>query len=87
MRSRGYAFFFESLLIINRNGFSIFEVPIKLPARSAGHSKMGLAEIQRSVKMLFELSLETRRNPRRFLLGDVARRAHVERAGERAPLS
>jgi dolichol-phosphate mannosyltransferase len=66
--SRGYAFFFESLLIVYRNGFSIAEVPIKLPARSAGHSKMTFAEIQRSVKTLFELSLETYRRPERFLL-------------------
>ena len=71
--SRGYAFFFESLLIVYRNGFSIAEVPIKLPARSAGHSKMSFGEIQRSVKTLFELSLETYRRPQRFLL-DASRR-------------
>jgi len=72
VQSRGYAFFFESLLIVNRNGFSIVEVPIKLPARSAGHSKMDLREIQRSVKMLFSLSLEVRRDPQRFLLPRAA---------------
>jgi dolichol-phosphate mannosyltransferase len=68
VQSRGYAFFFESLLILYRNSFSIAEVPIKLPARSAGHSKMSYLEIQRSLRMLFELSLETQRRPERFLL-------------------
>jgi dolichol-phosphate mannosyltransferase len=84
VRSRGYAFFFESLLIVSRNGFSIAEVPIKLPARSAGHSKMGLAEIQRSVKTLFELSVETRRNPKRFLLRESARPSTGSRRAEPA---
>jgi dolichol-phosphate mannosyltransferase len=85
VQSRGYAFFFESLLIVNRNGFSIVEVPVKLPARSAGHSKMGLIEIQRSVKMLFELSVETRRNPQRFLLQGAARRDVRSRPIEPTP--
>ncbi|MEI8342716.1 MAG: glycosyltransferase, partial [Verrucomicrobiota bacterium] len=40
VKSRGYSFFFESLFIMNRNGFSIVEVPIVLPARTYGHSKM-----------------------------------------------
>jgi dolichol-phosphate mannosyltransferase len=70
VQARGYAFFFESLLIVNRNGFSIAELPIKLPARSAGHSKMSFLEIQRSVKTLLTLALELRRNPGRFLLRD-----------------
>ena len=83
VESRGYAFFFESLLIVSKNGFAIVEVPIKLPARSAGHSKMGFGEIQRSVKMLFELSVETRRNPQRFLLGDAVRRSAASRRAAR----
>jgi dolichol-phosphate mannosyltransferase len=85
VQSRGYAFFFESLLIVNRNGFSIAEVPITLPARSAGHSKMSYAEIQRSLRMLVELSIETHRRPERFLLSPDERAA--ARAGaQRAPL-
>ena len=41
VRSRGYSFFFESsLFVFNRNGVSIAEVPIVLPARTYGHSKM-----------------------------------------------
>ena len=79
VQSRGYAFFFESLLIVNRNGFSIAEVPIKLPARSAGHSKMNFAEIRRSVKTLFELSMESHREPERFLLPTRRVKAAVAR--------
>ncbi|MEI8312405.1 MAG: glycosyltransferase, partial [Verrucomicrobiota bacterium] len=40
VRSKGYSFFFESLFILNRNGYTIGEVPITLPARTYGHSKM-----------------------------------------------
>jgi len=38
--SVNYAFFFESLTVLYRNGFRIAEVPINLPARVYGHSKM-----------------------------------------------
>lgn len=68
VRSRGYSFFFESLLILARNGFGITEVPIKLPARTAGHSKMTLAEIQRSVTTLGTLCWASLTDPGRFLL-------------------
>lgn len=75
VKSRGYSFFFESLLIVSKNKFSIAEIPIRLPARSVGHSKMTLAEIRRSVTMLFELFVETRLHPGRFLLAREAARA------------
>jgi dolichol-phosphate mannosyltransferase len=68
VRSRGYSFFFESLLILSRNGFSIAEVPIKLPARTAGHSKMSYVEIRRSVMTLATLFWASQREPDRFLL-------------------
>jgi dolichol-phosphate mannosyltransferase len=68
VRSRGYSFFFESLLVLARNGFDIAEVPIKLPARTAGHSKMTFAEIQRSVTTLGTLFWASQTDPGRFLL-------------------
>jgi dolichol-phosphate mannosyltransferase len=74
VRSRGYAFFFESLLILRRNDFSIAEVPIRLPARTMGHSKMSLREIQRSLRMLFGLAIETRAHPERFRLDPSVKR-------------
>lgn len=74
VQSKGYAFFFESMLIFQRNGFAIAEVPIKLPARTYGHSKMSLREVQRSVTTLFSLFKEDQTNPGRFRLG----RANVD---------
>jgi dolichol-phosphate mannosyltransferase len=70
VRSTGYSFFFESLLVLARNGFGIAEVPIKLPARTAGHSKMSLAEIRRSVETLATLFWASQTDPGRFLLPD-----------------
>jgi dolichol-phosphate mannosyltransferase len=68
VRSRGYAFFFESLLVLNKNSFAIAEVPIRLPARTAGHSKMSAVEIRRSLTTLITLFLESQRHPHRFRL-------------------
>jgi dolichol-phosphate mannosyltransferase len=74
VQSRGYAFFFESLLIVNKNHFAIAEIAIKLPARTAGHSKMSFIEVRRSLTTLMTLLVATRTNPSRFLLkGDAAR--------------
>lgn len=69
--SQGYSFFFESLYVLHVNGFSIKEVPIALPARTYGHSKMSVSEALKSVCRLVEISL-----PR---LG-VGRRKAVETA-------
>jgi len=69
VQSKGYAFFFESMLVLQRNGFAIAEVPIKLPARTYGHSKMSLREVQRSVSTLLSLFMESQTNPGRFRLG------------------
>lgn len=68
VRSRGYSFFFESLFIFNRNGVAIAEVPIVLPARTYGHSKMSAAAAFRSARYVFELYLDFQREPERSLL-------------------
>lgn len=68
--SRGYAFFFESLLILQRNGFAIAELPITLPARTSGSSKMTSREVQRSVSTLMALFLHDQTSPDRFRLPD-----------------
>src|SRR5208283_350143 len=44
VKARGYPFFFESLFIATRNNLSVRDVPIRLPARTYGHSKMSLHE-------------------------------------------
>jgi dolichol-phosphate mannosyltransferase len=72
VRARGYAFFFESLFILNRNKFAIAEVPIVLPARTYGHSKMSRAAALRSVRHLFKLWLANLRRPEQFLVARAA---------------
>jgi dolichol-phosphate mannosyltransferase len=68
VKSKGYSFFFESLFIFIRNGFSIREVPITLPARTYGSSKMTLAAAFRSACFIFELAFANLRRPEQFLL-------------------
>ena len=69
VQSRGYAFFFESLFILHNNGFSIAEVPLALPARTYGSSKMSGVEVVRSVKTLGSLYMANLTTPSRFKLG------------------
>ena len=57
IHSISYSFFFESLYVLNLNRFSIKEVPILLPARTYGHSKMSIKEIFCSVFHLFRIYL------------------------------
>ncbi|HTL31226.1 MAG TPA: glycosyltransferase [Tepidisphaeraceae bacterium] len=64
--ARGYAFFFESLFILHSNGLRIKELPIKLPARTYGHSKMSLKEAIRSARQVASLSFVNRINPAQF---------------------
>jgi dolichol-phosphate mannosyltransferase len=66
VKARGYAFFFESLFIAHQNDLVIREVPIVLPARTYGHSKMNLREVQRSVVQLVTLTIASRTNPAQF---------------------
>jgi dolichol-phosphate mannosyltransferase len=66
---RGYAFFFQSMFIMQENGLNIVEVPIRLPARTYGHSKMDLTEVQKSVAQLGKLYLSRTVNPAQFRVG------------------
>lgn len=63
-----YAFFFTSLFVLARNGFRIKEVPIVLPARTYGHSKMTFGEAFRSARFLVGLAFQGVSTPERFLL-------------------
>ena len=67
VRSAGYSFFFESLFLLHRNGFVIEEMPIALPARTYGHSKMSAVETIRSIKRLLNLFWASVRRPEIFL--------------------
>lgn len=55
VRSKGYSFFFESLYVLQVNGFRIVEFPILLPARTYGHSKMDISEVFSSIQRLLSL--------------------------------
>jgi dolichol-phosphate mannosyltransferase len=66
--SRGYSFFFESLFVMHRNGFAIEEMPIALPARTYGSSKMCLRETWRSASRLLRLYWVSVRHSESFLL-------------------
>src|SRR5947208_2787861 len=68
VRSCGYSFFFESLFVLHRNGFAIKEMPIALPARTYGSSKMCLRETVRSASRLLKLYWIGVRHPESFLL-------------------
>ncbi len=68
VRSRGYSFFFESLFVLHRNGFAIEEMPIALPARTYGSSKMCLRETWRSASRLLKLYWAGIRQPESFLI-------------------
>jgi dolichol-phosphate mannosyltransferase len=68
VRSNGYSFFFESLFVLHRNGFAIEEMPIALPARTYGHSKMSFQETFRSVARLLRLYWSSLREPESFIL-------------------
>ena len=48
----GYSFFWQSIFLLHKKRYKIFEIPIYLPPRSYGSSKMKLKDI---VSALFYL--------------------------------
>jgi dolichol-phosphate mannosyltransferase len=66
VKSRGYSFFFESLFLLTRNQFAIKEVPIVLPNRTYGNSKMAMRDIWKSVTRMLSLFWEGVVDPGRF---------------------
>lgn len=57
--SNSYSFFFESLYVIWLNHYRIREIPLELPARTYGHSKMVWKDVVRSTSLLASLFLKT----------------------------
>ncbi len=55
VRSDGYSFFFESLFILNFNKKKIVEIPIELPSRTYGTSKMTWKDAWKSLEFLLSL--------------------------------
>jgi dolichol-phosphate mannosyltransferase len=66
VNSRGYSFFFESLFVLIRNGCRVGEIPITLPNRTYGHSKMSYWEAEHSARRILHLYLSTLLNPEQF---------------------
>ena len=56
IESRDYEFFFESLTLLHLAGLRIGELPVELPARTYGHSKMRLRHMVRGLLRLFRLA-------------------------------
>jgi hypothetical protein len=57
VKARDYEFFYTSLTILHLNGHPIAEIPIELPGRVYGHSKMQLTHMAKSVLLMVKLSL------------------------------
>ncbi len=60
--SSSYSFFFESLFLLHLHGCQVGEIPITLPARAHGESKMALKDVVKSVTHLFSLYLTSRQH-------------------------
>jgi len=59
VESNSYSFFFESLHLLNFNGFKIVEFPVSLPTRAAGSSKMTVVDALKSVYFLLNMCFKT----------------------------
>jgi len=57
IKSAGYDFFFESIFILHIEGKSIFDIPIHLPARTYGSSKLTLSLALKALVRLIYLSV------------------------------
>ncbi len=53
-QNNGYSFFWESLYLINKKGYSIKEIPVYLPYRKVGSSKMTYKDIFGSLLYLLK---------------------------------
>jgi SAM-dependent methyltransferase len=76
IESRDYAFFFESLTLLHVAGLKIGELPVDLPARTYGHSKMRIGHMVGGLIRLFrlaaKLALTRRRAMQENLLGPAS---------------
>ena len=60
IKSNHYDFFYESLVLLHQKKYSIKEVPIKLPSRTYGNSKMSFIQLLNSFFKIFYLSIKTK---------------------------
>jgi dolichol-phosphate mannosyltransferase len=59
-KSKSYSFFFEILCILNENKFTIYDVPVVLPPRSAGKSKLKYMDIVDWIFVALKLGVKIR---------------------------
>lgn len=64
----GYSFFFELLCILHENNISIYDVPVVLPPRSAGHSKLKFKDMVDWVLTALSLGYRIRMNDKSLYL-------------------
>lgn len=67
-QSNGYSFFFESLFVLNLNKFRIDEVPIDLPRRTYGHSKMKFSDAWHSLSFLARIYFKLKLSKDAYLI-------------------
>ncbi len=77
VESTGYSFFFESLYLLFRDGRKIKEIPITLPARTYGTSKMKLSDALQSTARLIRLWRRAQRAPKPYLGESLAALANA----------
>lgn len=68
VESRGYSFFIESLTIIKLNKFRIREVPIALPPRTYGHSKLRFSDMVQWGLFMLGLAWNIRFSRKKYLI-------------------
>lgn len=66
--SNGYSFFIESLTILNLNQFRIQEIPIALPPRTYGHSKLQFRDMVQWLAFMLGMAWNIRFNRKKFLI-------------------
>jgi dolichol-phosphate mannosyltransferase len=84
--SRSYSFFFESLYLLWLNGCRIKEIPVRLPVRTYGHSKMALRDALYSFSLVLYLSAKKLISREHFLYAEPfhsAGASHTESSAER----
>ncbi len=59
-KDNGYSFFWESIYILHKKNYKISEIPINLPSRLTGNSKMKFKDIFYALFYLFYISINKR---------------------------
>jgi dolichol-phosphate mannosyltransferase len=77
VRSKSYPFFFESMFVFVRSGLKIFEIPVVLPARTYGTSKLTLSRAVRGGMFLLGLALEYKAERQRSAYGSLRDEAMI----------